>query len=88
MVKCVVVDCDFTLWHGAVSEVGAAGIRVESRHVELQERLLALRQAGVLLALCSKNVEADVWAALDADATPRSDPAPTNFIIKNITFAR
>ena len=68
--KAVAVDCDFTLWHGAVGEVGAAAIVVEPRHVELQERLLALRQRGVLITLCSRNVAADVWSALRRGVMP------------------
>ena len=36
--KCVVLDCDYTLWHHAVGEVGAEGVVVEPRHRELQER--------------------------------------------------
>ncbi len=53
--KCVVVDCDYTLWHHAVGEVGAEGVVVEPHHLALQARLLALRACGVLLCLCSKN---------------------------------
>lgn len=67
--KAVVVDCDYTLWHNAVGEVGATGIVCAPRHRELQERLLALRQAGVLICLCSRNVEEDVWAALESGET-------------------
>ncbi|CAK0838293.1 unnamed protein product, partial [Prorocentrum cordatum] len=63
--KAVVVDCDYTLWHGAVAEVGPAGLVCGPRHLELQERLLALRSTGVLLCLCSRNAEADVWEALE-----------------------
>ena len=67
LLKCVVVDCDYTLWHGAVSEIGVDKLIVEPRHLELQERLLALRQRGVLLCLCSRNEPNDVWDALDRD---------------------
>eukprot|EP00927_Polykrikos_kofoidii_P059365 TRINITY_DN54528_c0_g1_i1.p1 TRINITY_DN54528_c0_g1~~TRINITY_DN54528_c0_g1_i1.p1 ORF type:complete len:1057 (+),score=162.46 TRINITY_DN54528_c0_g1_i1:29-3172(+) len=67
--KVVVVDCDFTLWHNAVGEVGPSGIVCAPRHRELQERLLALQRAGVLLCLCSRNFEKDVWQALDSGET-------------------
>lgn len=69
-VKCIAVDCDFTLWHGAVGEVGAERIVVEPRHNELQERLLSLRQRGILIALCSRNVAADVWRVLERGVMP------------------
>ena len=68
--KVIAVDCDFTLWHGAVGEIGADSIVVEPRHAELQERLLAMRAHGVLLALCSRNVASDVWLALDRNVMP------------------
>ena len=69
LVKCIAVDCDFTLWHGAVGEVGVSGLSCEPRHFELQERLLLLRRRGVALALCSKNAPDDVWAALASGKT-------------------
>ena len=68
--KCVVVDCDYTLWHHAVGEVGAEGVVVEPRHRELQERLLALREAGVLICLCSKNEPASVDQVLARGVMP------------------
>ena len=64
--KVVVVDCDYTLWHGAVGELGPAGVSVEPRHAQLQARLIDLRERGVLIALCSRNEEADVWAAFES----------------------
>ena len=75
--KLIVVDCDYTLWHHAVGEVGAAGVRFEARHLELHRRLLELRSRGVLLALASRNVEADVWAALETapEMAPETAPA-------------
>ena len=68
--KCVVVDCDYTLWHHAVGEVGAEGIVLEPHHLALQARLIALRAQGVLLCLCSKNAPQDVWAALGRSDMP------------------
>ena len=68
--KCVVVDCDYTLWHHAVGEVGAEGIVLEPHHLALQARLIALRGRGVLLCLCSKNAPQDVWAALARSDMP------------------
>ena len=59
--KIIVVDCDNTLWRGVVGEDGAAGVTVDASFRALQKTLGELRQRGVLLALASKNAEADVW---------------------------
>lgn len=59
--KVVVVDCDNTLWNGVCGELGPQGVCVEDGHRELQRRLIQLREKGMLLALCSKNRESDVW---------------------------
>ena len=63
--KVVVLDGDNTLWGGIVGEDGMDGIALGpeypgSAYVAFQRRLLALRQRGLLLALCSRNNEADV----------------------------
>lgn len=68
--KVVVVDADGTLWGGVVGEDGPAGIDLSDNgpgeaYRAFQSFLLELRRAGVLLAVCSKNDEADVWAAFD-----------------------
>ena len=67
--KVVVLDCDNTLWGGVVGEDGIAGIALGEtgegrRFRDLQQRLLDLRRRGVLLAICSKNEEADVLDVL------------------------
>lgn len=79
--KCVVVDADGTLWGGIVGDDGADGVRVGrafpgSAFYELQQALLALRDRGVLLALCSKNDRAavdEVFATRAADMPLRLD---------------
>jgi FkbH-like protein len=58
--KVIVLDCDNTLWDGVVGEDGASGIKLTSRHRDLQSFVLAKKQAGMLLCLASKNVESDV----------------------------
>jgi FkbH-like protein len=63
--KCVVVDCDGTLWGGTIGEDGLTGLVLGTegpgrRYADLQHSLLNLRRRGIVLALCSKNEEADV----------------------------
>jgi FkbH-like protein len=67
--KCLVLDCDNTLWGGVVGEDGLRGIKIDpsypgSAYLAFQRELLNLRERGVLLALVSKNNEADVLEVL------------------------
>lgn len=64
--KVLVMDCDNTLWGGVVGEDGALGVQLGedapgNAYAELQRYALKLRERGILLALVSKNDEADVW---------------------------
>ncbi len=63
--KVVVLDCDNTLWDGVVGEVGPEGVRFDEVHHRLHQRLSRLADAGMLLCLCSKNEEHDVWSVFD-----------------------
>lgn len=68
-IKCVVVDCDNTLWGGVVGEDGVDGLSLGPtgagrRHHDLQRRLLDLRRRGFVLAISSKNEEDDVLRVL------------------------
>jgi FkbH-like protein len=68
--KCIILDCDNTLWGGIVGEDGLEGIKLGesypgSAFTELQQFLLSLYERGVILALCSKNNELDVWEVFD-----------------------
>lgn len=69
--KLIVVDCDNTLWGGIVGELGYLGIKLDNYQYPgniyyfFQKQLLALKEKGVLLALCSKNNEKDVLDVLD-----------------------
>ena len=62
--KVLVLDLDNTLWGGVIGDDGLEGIRigretaVAEAYTAFQEYCLALRQRGVLLAVCSKNDEA------------------------------
>jgi FkbH-like protein len=67
--KCLVLDCDNTLWGGIVGEDGLEGIKCDTTYPgscfrALQEEALNLYHRGVILALCSKNNEADVLQVL------------------------
>jgi FkbH-like protein len=58
--KCVVLDCDNTLWGGVVGEDGVGGIALGSAfpgsgYQGLQKVLKSLKDRGVLLAIASKN---------------------------------
>lgn len=62
--KCIVLDLDNTLWGGVVAEDGLEGIQLGAgpegeAYVAFQEYLLALRTRGILLAVASKNNDAD-----------------------------
>lgn len=69
--KVLVLDCDNTLWGGIIGEDGMNGIKLSANdypgnvYQVFHKQLLELQQNGVLLALCSKNNEADVMAVLD-----------------------
>ena len=63
--KCLVTDLDNTLWGGVIGDDGLDGIKlgqnsaVGEAHVALQRYLLDLRRRGVILAVCSKNEDAN-----------------------------
>lgn len=59
--KVIVLDCDQTLWRGVCGEDGLEGIEVDAPRRFLQEFMLRQNEIGILLCLCSKNNEADVW---------------------------
>src|SRR5882672_10390448 len=59
--KVIVLDCDQTLWKGVCGEDGPHGIELDAPRKFLQEFMLEQSRAGMVLCLCSKNNEADVW---------------------------
>ncbi|UCH94321.1 MAG: HAD-IIIC family phosphatase [Candidatus Aminicenantes bacterium] len=63
--KVIVLDCDNTLWQGICGENGAWGVTVDGPYVWLQQFMLQKYNEGLLLALCSKNNEADVWEVFE-----------------------
>ncbi|XPV76155.1 MAG: HAD-IIIC family phosphatase [Desulfovibrio sp.] len=63
--KCIVLDCDNTLWGGIIGEDRMDGIKISkdypgSHYYEFQQEILELYNRGIILALNSKNNEEDV----------------------------
>lgn len=59
--KCLVLDLDNTLWGGVIGDDGLSGIELGQGsvlgeiYVEIQRTAKALKNRGVILAVCSKN---------------------------------
>ncbi len=66
--KCLVLDLDNTLWGGVIGDDGLEGIRISPGSAEgesfrsVQATALDLKARGVILAVCSKNDEANARA--------------------------
>jgi FkbH-like protein len=68
--KCIVLDLDNTLWGGVAGEDGLDGVQIGQTYPgncfrDFQRGLLALRDRGILLAVNSKNNEADAVAIIE-----------------------
>tara|TARA_B100001057_G_C22851013_1_gene950962 strand:- start:2161 stop:3321 length:1161 start_codon:yes stop_codon:yes gene_type:complete len=68
--KCIVLDCDNTLWGGVLGEDGLNNLKCGKEYpgsffLNFQKKLLQLKNNGVLLALNSKNNYDDVIDALE-----------------------
>jgi len=63
--KVIVVDCDNTLWGGVCGEEGAINVDVSGPFAAFQKMLLAQKEQGKIICLCSKNTESDVWAVFE-----------------------
>lgn len=69
--KCLVLDGDNTLWGGVLGEEGPWGIGIDrgdpigEAFIAFQRRVRALKDRGVLLALCSKNNPAEIDALFE-----------------------
>jgi FkbH-like protein len=87
--KVLAVDADRTLWGGIVGEDGVEGLALSPHdypgnvYWRVQRRLAALRRAGVLLCLCSKNEPPDVEAAL---GHPASALSPADFTARRVSW--
>jgi len=73
--KCLVLDLDNTLWGGVIGDDGIEGIQVGAETAEaeafadFQRYVSSLKKRGIILAVCSKNDEAN---ALSGFAHPDS----------------
>lgn len=56
-IKCIVLDCDNTLWDGIIREDKLTDIKLRKRYIEV---LYMLSQRGILLCLASKNDPEDL----------------------------
>lgn len=68
--KVLVLDCDGVLWGGVVGEDGLDGIGLGPGHpgesfMDFQRAAKELANRGVVIALNSKNNEADVWEVFE-----------------------
>jgi FkbH-like protein len=68
--KCIVLDCDNTLWGGIVGEDGLDRLQLGDEFPgmafrDFQNLLLSWNSRGGLISLCSKNNEADVWEVFE-----------------------
>ena len=64
--KVIALDCDETMWQGVCGEDGPQGVQLDENHRALQKFMLAQRDAGMLLCLCSKNNPEDVYETFHA----------------------
>ena len=62
--KVYALDCDGTLWGGAVAEVGTSNLDMTAPYLAVQSRFVSLQRRGALLCLCSRNELKDVQSAL------------------------
>lgn len=64
--KCLILDCDDTLWGGTLGEDGASGIKIGGDYpgnafAFFQKKCIELAENGIILAIASKNNDADVY---------------------------
>jgi FkbH-like protein len=69
--KCLVLDLDNTLWGGVIGDDGLEGIKLGQgspageAFLAIQRYALGLSKCGVILAVCSKNDEANAFLPFD-----------------------
>ena len=68
--KCLILDLDNTLWGGILGEDGLENLKIGDTYpglayLHFQEAILEAANAGVILAICSKNNEEDVMEVFE-----------------------
>lgn len=68
--KCLLLDLDNTLWGGVIGEEGLDGIELSDvkegrRYYDFQQKILEIKQTGVILAVVSKNNKEDVMPVFE-----------------------
>lgn len=69
-IKCIVLDCDNVLWGGIVGENENIKLGKTGRgklYREFQRDIVRLYNKGVIICLCSKNDEINIWNMFDND---------------------
>jgi len=87
--KCLVLDCDNTLWGGIVGEDTINKIQIGSTYpgciyAEFQQSILNMYRRGILLAICSKNNENDVLEVFENH--PEMILKKEHFVAKKINW--
>jgi len=88
--KVLVLDADSTLWGGIIGEDGMEGIKLDPFSYpgnifwNVQQQLLSLQQAGVLLCLASKNNPAEVDEVLSSH--PNRVLTNEHFVMKRVNW--
>ncbi|HBM17254.1 MAG TPA: hypothetical protein DD381_13070, partial [Lentisphaeria bacterium] len=63
--KVLVVDCDNTLWKGVCGESENYEIEIDTVRRDFQNKILDMYTNGILICLCSKNTEEDVFKVFE-----------------------
>jgi FkbH-like protein len=87
--KCIVLDCDNTLWGGIIGEDSINKIQIGSTYpgciyAEFQQSILNMYRRGILLAICSKNNENDVLEVFENH--PEMILKKEHFVAKKINW--
>ena len=98
--KVIVVDADNTLWGGVIGEDGADSVKIDQHYpgavfFDFQKKLLALKEAGYVLCLSTKNNLSDIEEVFSMRDMPlqlsdfvvvKANWEPKSVNIKNIAF--